>query len=387
MIIPFIIILIGLLGFLTILLVLTKYRSNRMINPYLIITILLVAIRLIFTGLYSLNFSKNLNELMSNYNQFFILIIPSVYLYIHNLVFNIKKISYQDLKHFVLPIIFSIYMRQIDGHISTISQNWKITLFLSLATYFFYYWYLFFRMLLPPRSANKYFINLKKENNRIRSWSLFLLILCTLCLVRVIYSIYLQLFANNYLITYHGYIWISAASWLIVFLKILISPRILYGYESLNNIVKEEKISRFEFEQIWNIPSKKEIKNLQDIKLKTLIDINIIEYISAIERVSSEFESFKNFQFSTSDLALKIKVPSSHVNYIFKYHSKLSFSDFKKTVRIQQSVVLIASQYLKTNTLESLAKEVGFASYNPFFSSFKTITGQSPKDYVEQLNA
>lgn len=42
---------------------------------------------------------------------------------------------------------------------------------------------------------------------------------------------------------------------------------------------------------------------------------------------------------------------------------------------------LIDGGFLKTNTLESLATEVGFASYNPFFTAFKKRYKMSPNEY------
>jgi AraC-like DNA-binding protein len=41
---------------------------------------------------------------------------------------------------------------------------------------------------------------------------------------------------------------------------------------------------------------------------------------------------------------------------------------------------------LSINTLESLAIEVGFSSYNPFFTAFKKLVGMSPNDYSISLS-
>ena len=60
-----------------------------------------------------------------------------------------------------------------------------------------------------------------------------------------------------------------------------------------------------------------------------------------------------------------------------------AFSEYKKTIRIQDAIKLIDEDYLKENTLESLSKKIGFTSYNPFFTSFKEITGTSPIEYYK----
>jgi AraC-like DNA-binding protein len=82
-----------------------------------------------------------------------------------------------------------------------------------------------------------------------------------------------------------------------------------------------------------------------------------------------------------------LNIPKSHLSYLFKYHSKISFSDYKKIARIEYALHLIQSDYLKTNTFDSLAKEVGFSSYNPFFTSFKDIIGKPPQEYCSTLES
>ena len=83
---------------------------------------------------------------------------------------------------------------------------------------------------------------------------------------------------------------------------------------------------------------------------------------------------------------VELNVFLSHIlKYLFKYHSKVSFSDIKKIIRIQDAIGLIEQNYLTTNTMESLSKKVGFTSYNPFFTSFKDVVGKSPQEYIATL--
>lgn len=173
---------------------------------------------------------------------------------------------------------------------------------------------------------------------------------------------------------------------MLTFFKVLISPEILYGYPKFNEVAQETNSPNITLDSDWIMEFNKESKNSQDNKLKEKIEKNLLLYIDEIEKVSKEFEPFKDPKFSLPDLALKLNIPNSNLNYLFKYHSKISFSDYKKKVRIHQSIRLIESNYLKTQTLDTLAKEVGFASYNPFFTSFKNITGISPQKYIAQQN-
>jgi AraC-like DNA-binding protein len=54
-------------------------------------------------------------------------------------------------------------------------------------------------------------------------------------------------------------------------------------------------------------------------------------------------------------------------------------------VRIIDAVNLIETNYLNVNTLDSLARKVGFSSYNTFFTSFKEITGNTPRAISEEI--
>jgi AraC-like DNA-binding protein len=79
-------------------------------------------------------------------------------------------------------------------------------------------------------------------------------------------------------------------------------------------------------------------------------------------------------------------MPKSHLSFIFKYHSTISFSDFKKLNRIQDAIELINEGYLKTNTFDSLSKQVGFSTYNTFYIAFKEVTNKAPQEYVNGKN-
>ena len=61
----------------------------------------------------------------------------------------------------------------------------------------------------------------------------------------------------------------------------------------------------------------------------------------------------------------------------------MSFTEFRMNSRVQDAIRLIEKSFLDTETLESLAYTIGFASYNPFFSAFKKITKHAPQEYVK----
>jgi AraC-like DNA-binding protein len=88
---------------------------------------------------------------------------------------------------------------------------------------------------------------------------------------------------------------------------------------------------------------------------------------------------------SVDEIAAHLKIPNSHVNFVFKYHCRETFSDFKKIVRVHDAIKLLDNGYLKTNTVESLSAEVGFVTYNTFHVAFKSIMGTTTQEYIKRI--
>ena len=196
---------------------------------------------------------------------------------------------------------------------------------------------------------------------------------------------YVNLLLNKsglWYVNLNNYFWIGAVLWIILYVKIIASPELLYGHDIFQYKINEYKKRAFVYDHIW-ITTNKKVINIQDAALKEKIESSIQKYILEIEDVAVNTQLFLIQNCKMNDLANKFNIPKSHVNYIFKYHSKVSFSDFKKIIRIQKAIELIEQGFLINNTLEALAAHTGFSSYSPFFKSFKSITGLSPKEYIE----
>ncbi|MDD2674723.1 MAG: AraC family transcriptional regulator [Flavobacterium sp.] len=223
---------------------------------------------------------------------------------------------------------------------------------------------------------------IQQQNKLINNWTLFLFIGLILTVFRLFISISTEIYFGES-IKGHSYQWISALIWLTILFKILRSPEILYGYNVLHQKINENKNNTLVLNDIWKKITNIELNNEQHLVLKEKIDSNIIDYIKEIESISLKYELFRNSKLTISDLANSLKIPKSHLSYLFKYHSTISFSEYKKVIRIHDAINQIEQNYLKNNTLDSLSKKVGFTSYNPFFTSFKEIAGVSPLEYFK----
>jgi AraC-like DNA-binding protein len=182
-----------------------------------------------------------------------------------------------------------------------------------------------------------------------------------------------------------NYQWISGIFWVIILIKILTTPEILFGYNALYKKIHEDKKLNLYMMEIWLISENTTIKNQQDLTLKDKINTELIKNIKAIEYLALEEKFFRKAKITTTEIAKKLDIPKSHLNFIFKYHCKISFTEFKNIIKIYDALQLIENNFLKLNTLDALAIKVGFSSYNPFFTSFKDVTGTTPQAYNKNI--
>jgi AraC-like DNA-binding protein len=295
---------------------------------------------------------------------------------IHN---NLKR---KELFHLVTPLLFIIIyclktFATKEANLIGIKIGFIVTVCLNI--FYLVASYKLLKQNIWKRNSKIAIIN--KQNLIINKWTKILFGLFTLMLVRFLINLGLNK-QDFWYINQNNYLWIGAIIWIVLYIKILYSPEFLYGYDMFQNKIKEYKKNTIVFDRIWDFKGK-EVINIQDVVLKENIETNIQNYIIDIENLALNTNLFLNDKFKINDLINKLNLPKSHVTYLFKYHATISFSDFKKIIRIQKSLTLIEEGFLKNNTLEALAAYTGFSSYSPFFKSFKSITGVSPQEYLK----
>ncbi len=177
----------------------------------------------------------------------------------------------------------------------------------------------------------------------------------------------------------------GALLWIVVYIKLLTSPEFLFGYDVFQDKINKYKLDFFVFDNQWKKTITDEITNKKDLVLKEIINTKYIEYIETIEDISKNTNLFFIQGVKAEDLSNKMKIPKSHMVFLFKYYSKISFNEFKSNIRIKKAMQLIQEGYLVSNIMETLATEVGFSTYSSFFKNFKEITKISPQEYYEKV--
>jgi AraC-like DNA-binding protein len=266
-----------------------------------------------------------------------------------------------------------------------------MTNFFFVAIFILFYLILTFKLLSQKIWFRKNLLLNTEHFDLIKNWTIYFFIINALCGLLLLVSLHKE-FNNGISVSGKSMAIFMLLFWLFLFFKILISPEILYGLPILNRTLlkfndplpkKKEAVSITSTN--WVLATTSDKSN-QDKRLQENIRVNIESYIREVDTLSAEKLIFRNPKTSQSNIAEILGVPVSHVVYLFKYHSKISFSEYRMNSRIQDAVALIKDGFLNTETLESLAYKTGFSSYNPFFIAFKKITTFSPQEYPKKKN-
>ena len=357
-----------------------KY-DHTYINKYLIIVFSIVCIRFFVLGLFKANPELHNISLIKILDSVFIISMPCYYLYFMDLM-NQAKFSKKNLLHFLVPFLYIslVIISILFGLNNKMIVNAIFIVIVIL--YYVTYNILVIRLLSKNIWNRAVDINsVQKQNHLMIKWTKFLAFSFLLMFfLRIIPD-----FIAYRLGTENNFLWATAPIWCIIFVVLLTTPEILYGFNFLTNTIHTE-IEKVILQPVWNINGiKEEIGSEKDKKLEEKIKPSILEYIHQIEGLSFHSHTFRNPDLSINDIATALNVPSSHIYFVFKYHCNESFSDYKKIVRIHDATKLLKEGYLKNNKLETLSEFVGFSSYTTFFMAFKSITGVSMQEYVKRF--
>jgi AraC-like DNA-binding protein len=371
---------VGFVGLLVTYIIIFSQKSNRYVNTYLGLILFIVSMKSIHVGFFQ---NDNLVVLGEDFNWLKILPIitlPFSYLYFESLFKDRTQIKKKVYLHFLLPIIlmvFSAFQNKFKLLAPALFYSIFSSLLISITLFYIIKnSFLFYEFFKNENSISE------KHFNQLNKWVSFIFIIFIIGSIRLIFSLYFDLERGQ-----KGYANISNgfknSVLLLLCVKLLISPEILFGYPKL-----KERLSGFDKDlkfndEIWIL---KEVltSNLQDAKLSQLVNTKIASYLNEVEKFIINETPFRTPKYSVNNLAKNLSIPTSHLAYIFKYHCKMSFTEYKNHYRIKDALKLINEGFLDSKTFEGLAEKVGYVSYNPFFTSFKKQTNYSPKVYWDR---
>jgi len=148
-------------------------------------------------------------------------------------------------------------------------------------------------------------------------------------------------------------------------------PKILYGNVSYTIEKGKDNIIE-EFKSI--LPKKqKETATVQDIE-------RIIQsYLETLPFILKDF--------SLSKMSFDLKIPERFLSNYFNKDLNITFSDWRKNLRIDHVCRLIEGGEAKNLTIEAIATNAGFASRSKFIDAFKERKGVTPSAFIKSISS
>jgi AraC-like DNA-binding protein len=148
-------------------------------------------------------------------------------------------------------------------------------------------------------------------------------------------------------------------------------PKILYGNVSYTVEQGKESIIE-EFKQ--SLPKKvKESAGVQDFEEV------INEYLKGNPFIQKEF--------SLSQMSFDLKIPERTLSIYFNKDLNITFSEWRKHLRIDHVCKMIEQGESKNLTIEAISSNAGFASRSKFIDAFKERKGVTPSAFIKSISS
>lgn len=128
-------------------------------------------------------------------------------------------------------------------------------------------------------------------------------------------------------------------------------------------------------------------KKQQKETITTSLNISDTIVLSVMDKLTN-FENNQGFlqPMTLPKLAKRLKTNPKYLSKIINNHYEKNFSSYINDLRIQYLLKeLKIDDSLKTLTIKSLAKKLGFGNAESFAKAFKRHTNMNPSDYIHKL--
>lgn len=375
----------------------------------------------------------NANFIIGPVSFIYYLIGPMIYLYFRSVIEDKQSLKKHDWIHFILPsmaIILLIYYLICGvfkfGYLKLPISNAPFGndtgfdfyvqpgqhALLLLGTCAFY-------LILSWREV---FIKLKRTTgehpqvNKIRTWLVTLLVIFSLLILVVAYGAILNIFFKRLLTPIINLDLARSFILVFIFTRVLFKRDLLYGIpdlktglpivdmlpsapllDSLLPDIEAEMPATFkkytqdnrnlyfdEFGWIHLHDLENEKLDFHNIPNASIEKDKVIDYI---KRIGDYLKTapYRNPDFDLKAISEELHTPLYHIEYLFRYYNKYSFSEFRNLIRVQHVLKEMDKGISHNFTIEAVGLEAGFNSRSSFFRVFKAVTGKTPKQALEEL--
>lgn len=367
------------------LILLVNIRRNPYINVFILLIIISNLVRIPFYLSFALGWQSAYSDVPKPFNIFFLANTFFFYQYLKSIIHEVKF----DVKSLYVPLIVPVLLFALNILMpkGTVFQvilrgiNYPIVIGYIL----FYVFNAYIEISKGLWSSNKFsirFANFKL----IRTWLTALFILYVLLAIRLSVSYSYELFTQKVFVN-QAFQPIHSLLWIVIYIVFFIHPEILYGLQRVNLVtstalIDNDTVVKPDFK--WRtIPKVKQ--NKMDIQLSVKLDRQLPEIIKKLESKTALRYIVKDPNINIDNLSEKLNIPKSHLQYVFKYYADFSFVKYRSRIRVFHALSKMKDDYLSKNTMDALARECGFSSYNPFYAAFKAEMGVGPSEVLAQI--
>lgn len=163
---------------------------------------------------------------------------------------------------------------------------------------------------------------------------------------------------------------LSGMALLLLNISLLIFPEILYGMPISREVKKGGEKKR----------QQKAVKEALVEDEENPFD----ELAGQIEEYLKESKPYLEHNFSVADIALALQVPQHHVAYCFNAIFQTKFTTMRSTLRVAYAKELLLSGMSESLSMDGIGHKSGFSTRSNFYNTFKSVTGLTPSEYLEQ---
>lgn len=172
-----------------------------------------------------------------------------------------------------------------------------------------------------------------------------------------------KIFSDNHFFGLNGISFFAQNFFLFLF------PKILYGNVSYSEEIEKENIID-------------EIKSNLPKKIKP--NVNTDDFQKTLDEYLSQ-NPFVKKEFTLSQMSFDLKIPERFLSTYFNKELNITFSEWRKNIRIDYVCKLIEEGESKNLTIEAISANAGFASRSKFIDAFKERKGVTPSAFIKSL--
>ena len=340
-----------------------KIEGNKERNRLLIVTLCIIAYVQLVLMLHSFPFYKSILFLTYTDAIVFYLVMPLLYIYIMNLLYNrpilspINGISILPaLPGFVFVVYFNTLSRELQEFTLTVKycgilqDNWLYTI--GMSSQLFYMILILLRINIFLKKTNT-LSNKSAKRLHVFSWIMYIQLIVGISVIILV------IILENVPIIHRVDMF--------MLLFIFSSVYYLLYHQNSNDLVYTMKLKHTKsIMPIQNQPKYSEICNI-------------------ITNVIDQKQYFKNPSASIVSFSKEIKIPVYKISLCIKEEFNMSFPEYINKCRIDFAKRKLQDEKDSFIKLDFFALECGFGSRSSFYTEFKKQIGVTPIEYLKSL--